>query len=545
MQTCAGDVATLALSVALLLASAATWLLWPRDESCAARDASDPAHHACGYEMAPTLSPDGNQVAFAWNGDGTSGNVDIYVAIVGSPTVHRVTTHPAMDVFPRWSPDGRSIAFVRQWTDHAGHVYVTSPLGGPERKVSDFDAHFDRIAQFGQLSWSPDGRYIAAARSSTQPTGESTGIYLIPISGGEPRLLTRARAPASDRDPAISADGSRLAYFSCDNCCWGGCDVMTVDLGTKLDPLGTARRLTALGAQMDGLAWSPTGDSLLYTNGSGLVNSLWRVNVDGHTPAERIEIAGLGARQPAAVPSRDRLVFGRSSYNSDIYRLDASGAPRAVSVSSLQDNFPAFSPDGRFVAFCSTRSGETLQIWVAAADGSNARQLTGEMGGDLWAPPGPRMGARLRSCPLANQQKQIWTIDVEGGNLRQITGAQAIERGRRGRETEPLCISARRGVAQSNIWRIPRPATASKKQITHEGGIIGSETPDGKSLVYQRVVDRAGSPLLIVSLEGGPRDNSSTVRTDSGSAGRVCTTFHVIRLAHLYSLRRSDRQRSG
>ena len=124
-----------------------------------------------------------------------------------------------MDVFPRWSPDGRQIAFVREWTDHAGRVYVVSPLGGPERKLSDFDAHFDRAATFGDLSWSPDGHYIAAARSSTQPEGESTGIYLIPVEGGEPRLVTQAKAPASHRDPAISHDGRRLAYFSCDNCC--------------------------------------------------------------------------------------------------------------------------------------------------------------------------------------------------------------------------------------------------------------------------------------------------------------------------------------
>ena len=152
-----------------------------------------------GYEMMPSLSPDGNQVAFAWNGDKDGSNVDVYVSMIGTPAVHRLTTHPAMDVFPRWSPDGRQIAFVRQWTDHAGRVYVVSPLGGPERKLSDFDAHFDRVAVFGDLSWSPDGRYIAAARSSTQREGESTGIYLIPVEGGEPRLVTPAKAPASDQ----------------------------------------------------------------------------------------------------------------------------------------------------------------------------------------------------------------------------------------------------------------------------------------------------------------------------------------------------------
>ena len=264
-----------------------------------------------GYEMMPSLSPDGNQVAFAWNGDTDGSNVDVYVSMVGTPAVHRVTTHPAMDVFPRWSPDGRQIAFVREWTDHAGRVYVVSPLGGPERKLSDFDAHFDRVALFGDLSWSPDGRYIAAARSSTQPEGESTGIYLIPVEGGEPRLVTQAKAPASDRDPAISHDGRRLAYFSCGNCCFGGCDVMTVELDAELRPMGAPRRLTSMNSQMEGLAWTRDGRSLVFRRLTGILYYLWRVDVDGRHPPERIEVTGVGARRPSTVPSRDRLVYGR------------------------------------------------------------------------------------------------------------------------------------------------------------------------------------------------------------------------------------------
>ena len=264
-----------------------------------------------GYEMMPSLSPDGNQVAFAWNGDKDGSNVDVYVSMVGTPAVHRLTTHPAMDVFPRWSPDGRQIAFVREWTDHAGRVYVVSPLGGPERKLSDFDAHFDRVAVFGDLSWSPDGRYVAAARSSTQREGESTGIYLIPVEGGEPRLVTQAKAPASDRDPAISHDGRRLAYFSCANCCWGGCDVMTVELDAELRPMGAPRRLTSMNSQMEGLAWTRDGRSLVFRRLTGILYYLWRVDVDGRNPPERIEVTGVGARRPSTVPSRDRLIYGR------------------------------------------------------------------------------------------------------------------------------------------------------------------------------------------------------------------------------------------
>ncbi len=64
-----------------------------------------------GRQRAPTFSPDGNQIAFVW--DGETGNDDIYVQLVGAGTPLRLTTDPASDRNPAWSPDGRFVAFIR------------------------------------------------------------------------------------------------------------------------------------------------------------------------------------------------------------------------------------------------------------------------------------------------------------------------------------------------------------------------------------------------------------------------------------------------
>jgi hypothetical protein len=65
-----------------------------------------------GNEVQPSLSPDGNHVAFAFNG-GRTWNYDIYVKVIGSEEITRLTSDPADDLSPSWSPDGQNIVFLR------------------------------------------------------------------------------------------------------------------------------------------------------------------------------------------------------------------------------------------------------------------------------------------------------------------------------------------------------------------------------------------------------------------------------------------------
>ena len=84
-----------------------------------------------GSENWPSFSPDGRQVAFAWDGEAQD-NWDIYVKHVGSSEVRRLTTDGGVDLAPSWSPDGRQIAYVRagpRWGD-APRARVMSSLGG-------------------------------------------------------------------------------------------------------------------------------------------------------------------------------------------------------------------------------------------------------------------------------------------------------------------------------------------------------------------------------------------------------------------------------
>ena len=112
-----------------------------------------------GIQNHPSLSPDGSQVAFTWNGPNED-NFDIYVKLVGPGEPVRLTADPGTDSRPVWSHDGRQIAFLR--TDNRGGqamLFVIPALGGGlERKIAD--VKLPSIHQDSLLSWASDSRHI-------------------------------------------------------------------------------------------------------------------------------------------------------------------------------------------------------------------------------------------------------------------------------------------------------------------------------------------------------------------------------------------------
>ena len=329
---------------AVLVAGLTAWRLWPHPEAEVPPLRVMPLTALNGNEGEPTFSPDGEQVAFSWDG-GVYNTSDIYVKLVGSPEVRQLTTDPAFDATPSWSPDGRQIAFLRYPPGGAeGRIHLVSPLGGIASKLSDFPTS-------DQLAWSPDGRMLAAARLD-QPGNHSTGIFAIPIDGGEPRALTQTKRPASDRSPAFSPDGRRLAYMCCPDVRLPTCNVCVLDLDATYRPAGAPRRLTADPVAVRGLRWSRDGHSIIYgTQPFPGLAYLWRIADAGNVPAERIEVAGVGAMDPAPALSRNRLAFTRSFLDIDVYRFRPGRAPEPVVVSPSGDWQAQVSPDGRHIAF--------------------------------------------------------------------------------------------------------------------------------------------------------------------------------------------------
>ena len=281
-----------------------------------------------GLESAPTFSPDGDQVAFAWNGE-KQDNDDIYLKLVGSSELRRLTTDALSDG-PRLVA-GRPRNRVRAPRPPGLHSPPGFASGWTRPKAGILPrGHGSAVVVSGQPL---RGR---GAHVAVRVGGIGVRGALPPARGG--RRAPPHRASAGDRQ-CLHAQGlsgrRRLAFQACIGF---ACHVDVVDLGADFVTKGPPRRLTRRAIKTwGGLAWTRDGRSVLFVE-SGF-SRLWRVGVDG-TPPVPVELAGLKAMLPSAAVSRDRLVFTRLLTDGDIYRFEA-GRPAEPVLSSLSTTGPS------------------------------------------------------------------------------------------------------------------------------------------------------------------------------------------------------------
>lgn len=475
---------------ALPLVTVGGWLLWHRATvqfpAPRVRVLTSYPH----FETQPCFSPDGSHVAFVWGGPNND-NADIYVKLVGAEDALRLTTDPAGDVGPAWSPDGKWIAFLRGRTGQIPAVYLISPLGGDERKLADVPG-----ASGFPLSWSPDGKWLAFARV----LGAPAGIYLQPADGGEARRITFPKAPARDRYPVLSPDGRRLAYAGCTSDF--SCDLFVQHLDASYAPQGHPRRITRQDLSIVRIAWA--NDSLVYSGSLcwGMLHYLWRVRSNGAGEPERMEIAGAHALYPTFSESTNRLAFSRSNLNLDIWQYRGDGTHELFISSSLDDDTPQFSPNGERVAFSSSRSGESFEVWVANADGSHPVQLTKQLGrsqgSPRWSPDGLWIAF---DSQRADGKQDIYVIHANGGRPRRLElGPHQNAVPSWSRDGEWIYYMSDR-TGRHEIWRV-HPAGGQPEQVTDNGGHNALESVDRKTLFYAKA--DIGTPLFARPLAGGP-----------------------------------------
>jgi eukaryotic-like serine/threonine-protein kinase len=447
------------LGAAVLLAAVAIGVLVPR---LGRENATTPAAPDATFtqltsqadlEQFPSLSPDGKWVVYVGN---ASGNWDIYLESVGGHVPINLTKDsPAADTEPAFSPDGELIAFrserdnggiflmgrtgesVRRlsdtgynpsWSPDGAEVIVatqnvvTEPVGvgGSEIRSINVATGQQRSipgAYGGQPQWSPNRHRIAywTNRAPDRPGGQRD-IWTIRPDGGEPRSVTNDAAV--DWNPVWSPDGQYL-YFVSDR--GGSINIwrVRVDEGSG-NALGNPEPITTPSPFSVHLSFARDGTRLAYSS----IVEKWNVQKVAFNPSsERVNGDPVWVTRgstiwmrPTPAPDGQSLALYSGVGQEDIYVIRSDGTSlRRLTNDRAFDRRPAWSPDGKRIAFPSNRTGE-FQIWVVSADGSGLRPLTESkesLSAPVWSPDGSRMAVTAgevdRSRVLIFQPNRPWT----------------------------------------------------------------------------------------------------------------------------------------
>ncbi len=377
---------------------------------------------------------------------------DLWVASTKGGPARRLTSHPGDELYPKFSPDGKWIAFTGEYDGNAD-VYVVPASGGEPRRLT-YHPGGDMV-----LGWSPDGRILfRSSRASDLP--DYARLFLVPPGGGVPEMLSVPRASLV----SFAADGQRIAYnfTSQELRTWkryrGGwkSPIAIFDLKKHTyEPLPTTEAMDMFPmwygnsvyfiSDRDGvmnlyrcdlaskktakltnyseydIKWPSLGpDAIIYENGGLLYSYDLKKNEARNIPiyvasdevTARPEFRNVGSRiswfdiSPAGV----RALF---EARGEVFTLPAEhGSPRNLTNSpGVHELNPVWSPDGKWIAYLSDRTGE-FEIYLQAQKGGDEVRITSDgaqtryLYNPVWSPDSKKIA-------YSDKKLRLWYIDIE------------------------------------------------------------------------------------------------------------------------------------
>jgi Tol biopolymer transport system component/DNA-binding winged helix-turn-helix (wHTH) protein len=364
-----------------------------------------------GLQAAPAFSPDGSRIAFSWdhNGEDDSSHAvgfDLYVKGIGGEALLQLTHRPSDWISSAWSPDGTQIAIHRVAGADTG-LYLVAALGGPERKLRPTHIPYNLSAQ---LSWSPDGKWLAYGDDLIEGK-RGDRIFLLSMETLESHLFFHDPACRNEANLTFSHSGKQVAWL-----CVHGLDSFEILIA---DPAGHGRKsVITLPQIVQGIAWSRDDTKLVVSQVTGVEDDLVEVGVkDGS--ARKLD-AATGGFWPSVSPATGAIASNAVRYRKSLWRKELTKPHSPVEpflVSSRDEDNAEYSPDGKRIAFDSTRSG-MWNVWVADADGGNLSQVSrgGDAGFPRWSPDSKSIVYMQRT----GDARTIFVVDVNEREPRKL-----------------------------------------------------------------------------------------------------------------------------
>lgn len=309
-----------------------------------------------GQERLPALAPDGATVVFVQaTADGGS---TLMLQPMAQAAARALTTPAAgqSDTMPVWSRDGTRIAFVRLSAGTCRFMLVAASGGEPRDAGPCLDG------AWSQFDWTPDGRGLVMG-GTRRPDRPSAPLHRLDLASGRWQPLEYAIGDGDvDQLPRYSPDGRLLVFRR---------NVSLADLWIMPAQGGTPRPLTRVRGDIRGWDWLPDSSGVVLSHIGGQA-TLWllRLSETAMQPLSRLPAGD--AVHPDIAADAWSMVFEIDHSRSGLFRAridgDADGAaPEPVFASSGADMLPALSPDGRTLAFVSSRS-MSVQLWLGEVD---------------------------------------------------------------------------------------------------------------------------------------------------------------------------------
>ena len=335
----------------------------------------------------------------------------------------RLTSPPAElggDSGPAFSPDGRTLAFVRTARYMVADLYVLS-LSGDLTPQEDPQRLTFENGEINWPVWMPDGRGIVFDSGFAAP-----GLWRVSLSGsGRPeRLAVASEVPLS---AAVSQQGARLAYSS-----------LAFDVNIRRmqvpdvesSPSSPTQFLSSTRSEFQP-QYSPDGKRIAFVSNRTGVFGIWISDSDGSNPAPLYVQEGAISVPPHWSPDSRRIAFGSNPEgHQDIYVISTSGGgkPLRLTADPADDMMPSWSRDGQWVYFRSSRSGRR-EIWKISAAGGEAVQLTRNGGSvALESVDGRFVYYTKENRPTTS----LWRVPVDGGEesrvLESVTWLNFVEK---------------------------------------------------------------------------------------------------------------------
>ena len=446
-----------------------------------------------GDQRMPEISPDGSRVVF-WRSASLRNESGLYAAVVGSQSSVRLTqsdekTPAAEDPYsPTWSPDGREVAFLRDRGDR--FLIETVPaLGGAEKTFyTGVRSPGKYETGAGGLSFSPDGNLLAFPEWNTAT--QRSFIRVLSLRDSGTRILTSPPPACHDRRPAFNPRGEKLAFIRSSG------PTSVEELFVVSADGGKPKPLTFDHKQIFGPpAWTQT-DEIVFSSSRGGLPAIWRVPAAGGTP-QRVAAAGPRAWYPSISRSGSELAYEYVDQEQNLWRVELSDqiharAPASILVPSAKtvNLQPQFSPDGRKIAFQSSRSGYP-EVWICNRDGSDALQVTdlhGFAGSPRFSPDGRYLAFDYRS----QKRGEIYVVEMVRSHPHAVVAFPDADSflPSWSRDGRWIYFTSNRGEKVYQVWKqaVKDGAAAGSPptQVTRDGGFGALETEDGKMLLYTK-----------------------------------------------------------